>query len=380
MYARSLLVLIDGLGDDPIPAWDGLTPFERAEHPHMDRLAAQGKLEEVSVCGQDLVPGSLTCILRLLGVPKEKIPANRAYLELLAEGRDVSEYEMVLRCNVISQDSAGRLVSFNGMGLTPRELREIAGLFNHFAHTIEFLHLSDYRNLLIMNRKKAVLDVLTAPPHESMGMVVDDLLADLKAASLEMKVFTQEADRLLQKYSRNDLRYRLYPWGASCRTEFPSFRALHGMDGALVGQTEIVRGIGKALGMEVPPLQYCTADIDTDVREKLAVTRRMLSRYPFVMTHFNGTDEAAHRHDYEGKARFISRIDREFLGPLLERGTDSLQIVICGDHVTSSVTGRHTRGKGPVLSAWISGTGTAAPVRGDDDLLEFIRKVGKQNG
>lgn len=157
MYARSLLVLIDGLGDDPIPAWDGLTPFERAEHPHMDRLAAQGKLEEVSVCGQDLVPGSLTCILRLLGVPKEKIPANRAYLELLAEGRDVSEYEMVLRCNVISQDSAGRLVSFNGMGLTPRELREIAGLFNHFAHTIEFLHLSDYRNLLIMNRKKPSL-------------------------------------------------------------------------------------------------------------------------------------------------------------------------------------------------------------------------------
>lgn len=74
MYARSLLVLIDGLGDDPIPAWDGLTPFERAEHPHMDRLAAQGKLEEVSVCGQDLVPGSLTCILRLLGVPKEKFP------------------------------------------------------------------------------------------------------------------------------------------------------------------------------------------------------------------------------------------------------------------------------------------------------------------
>ena len=50
MYARSLLVLIDGLGDDPIPAWDGLTPFERAEHPHMDRLAAQGTLEEVSVC------------------------------------------------------------------------------------------------------------------------------------------------------------------------------------------------------------------------------------------------------------------------------------------------------------------------------------------
>jgi 2,3-bisphosphoglycerate-independent phosphoglycerate mutase len=271
-------------------------------------------------------------------------------------------------------------VSFNGMGLSDRELKEIAGLFNHFAHTIEFLHLSDYRNLLIMNRKEAVLDVTTAPPHESMGMIVDELLAALKDASLEMKVFTEEADRMLQKYSRNDLTYRLYPWGASCRTEIPSFRTLHGIDGAVVGQTEIVRGIGKALGMEVPELQYCTADIDTDVREKLAVTRRMLEQYPFVLVHFNGTDEAAHRHDYEGKAQFISRIDREFLGPLLEHGTDPLRILICGDHVTSSVTGRHTRGRGPVVAAVLGGTGPAAPLRNYHDMIEFMRKVGEQHG
>lgn len=376
---RSLLILIDGLGDDPIPAWNGLTPFERASHPHMDRLAARGRTDAVSICEADVVPGSLTCILRLLGVPKEDFPANRAYLELLAQDRDVSEYEMVLRCNVISQDSAGRLVSFNGMGLSGRELEEIAGLFNHFAHTIEFLHLSDYRNLLIMNRKDAVLQVQTAPPHESMGMPVDELLAELKDASLEMKVFTEKADHLLERYNRNGLTYRLYPWGASCRTEIPSFRSLHGLDGAIVAQTEIVRGIGKALRMEVPPLSYCTADIDTDVREKLAVTCRMLHRYPFVMTHFNGTDEAAHRHDYEGKARFISRIDKEFLGPLLEHVTEPLRILICGDHVTSSVTGRHTRGKGQVLTAIAGGEGSVPSIRNYHDIIEFLRKAVDEN-
>ena len=35
---RSLLVLIDGLGDSPIPAWQGQTPFEHAVHPAMDAL------------------------------------------------------------------------------------------------------------------------------------------------------------------------------------------------------------------------------------------------------------------------------------------------------------------------------------------------------
>ena len=323
-----LIILIDGLGDDPIPAWNGLTPFTRAFHPNMDRLIREGRLSQVSICETDVVPESLTCILRLLGVPKEAFPTNRAYLELLAQNRDVSEYEMVLRCNVVSQDSSGRLVSFNGMGLP-----------------------------------------------------VEELLAELKSSSLAMKLFMQETDRILEQYNRNDLTYRLYPWGASCRTEMPSFETLNGMKGALVCQTEIVRGIGKALKMEVPELSYCTADTDTNIREKLAVTRKMLARFPFVMTHFNGTDEAAHRHDYEGKAEFISRIDKEFLEPLLDTAEEPLRIVVCGDHVTSSVTGKHTRGRGPVIAAE---TRTGHPLNRNietyRDITDFLMKESEYDG
>ena len=370
-----LIILIDGLGDDPIPAWNGQTPFSRAFHPNIDRLIREGKLSQVSICEEDVVPESLTCILRLLGVPKEAFPTNRAYLELLAQNRDVSEYEMVLRCNVVSQDSSGRLVSFNGMGLSFREMETMAGQFSSLTPDIEFIHLSGYRNLLVMDRNESVLRIQTAPPHESMGLPVEELLAELKSSSLAMKLFMQETDQILQQYNRNDLTYKLYPWGASCRTEMPSFETLNGMKGALVCQTEIVRGIGKALKMEVPELSYCTADTDTNIREKLAVTRKMLARFPFVMTHFNGTDEAAHRHDYEGKADFISRIDKEFLEPLLDTAEEPLRIVICGDHVTSSVTGKHTRGRGPVIAAE---TKTGHPLERDietyHDIVDFLMK------
>lgn len=156
----------------------------------------------------------------------------------------------------------------------------------------------------------------------------------------------------------------------------PSFEELNGMKGALVCQTEIVRGIGKALRMEVPELAYCTADTDTNIREKLAVTRKMLAGFPFVMTHFNGTDEAAHRHDYEGKADFISRIDKEFLEPLLDTADEPLRIVICGDHVTSSVTGKHTRGKGPVITAETkTGCRPACAVETYRDIVDFLMKA-----
>ena len=51
-----LIILIDGLGDDPIPAWNGLTPFTRAFHPNMDRLIREGRLSQVSICETDVVP------------------------------------------------------------------------------------------------------------------------------------------------------------------------------------------------------------------------------------------------------------------------------------------------------------------------------------
>lgn len=359
---RSLLILIDGLGDDPIPAWEGSTPFLRAVHPAMDSLRGKNSeaISQVSISENDITPGSLTCILRLLGVPKEQIPKNRAYLELLSYGRDVSEYEMVLRCNLVSSDKAGRMVAFNCMGLNEEEMNDIAAKLCSFYHDVEFIHLSDYRNLIIMSREEKVLSSYTAPPHESMGLDTDSLLASLKESSLQMKLVMEQADRLMQAYGRDGLTYRLYPWGAATRTQMPSFNELNGLSGALVCRTEIVRGIGKGLKMHVPDLENGTADVDTDVAEKFAVTKKVLQEYPFVMAHFNGTDEAAHRHDFAGKAEFISRIDKEFVAPLLEELQEPLRIVICGDHVTSSVTGRHTRGTGPVLAA------TLYPVKGEE--------------
>ena len=68
---RSLLVIIDGLGDDPIPEWNGLTPFQYAEHKNMDELIRIGAYSEVSICEDDFIPESLSCILRLLGVQRQ---------------------------------------------------------------------------------------------------------------------------------------------------------------------------------------------------------------------------------------------------------------------------------------------------------------------
>lgn len=63
---RSLLVIIDGLGDDHIPALNGLTPFQYAEHKNIDTLIKLGTYSEVSICENDFIPESLSCIARLV--------------------------------------------------------------------------------------------------------------------------------------------------------------------------------------------------------------------------------------------------------------------------------------------------------------------------
>ena len=185
---RSLLVIIDGLGDDPIPEWKGATPFDHAEHKNIDKLIKIGAYSHVSICEDDFLPESLACILRLLGVPKKDFPKNRAYLELLANNRDISEYEMVFRCNLVSIDECGTLVSFNGGELNSFEMAEAAKACNEFWQGIEFLHLSAYRNLLIMDKERHIIDnCFIAPPHESIGQNIELLLGEIKQKSLLLK-------------------------------------------------------------------------------------------------------------------------------------------------------------------------------------------------
>lgn len=370
---HSLMVIIDGLGDDPIDNFGGKTPFEYAEHPNINRLLQSGTYSEISICGSDFQAESLGCILRLLGVEQKDFPLNRAYLELLANGRDISEYEMVLRCNLASVDCEGRLVSFNAMGLTAEEMAEAASVCNKLWQGIEFLHLSEYRNLLILDKDRQILhDCCIAPPHESMGQNIDLLLSGLKDKSLLLKTFIDETTEKLKCFARNGVTYSIYPWGPSERKVLPSFYGLHGISGAAVCKAEIVRGIARALKMPAPELEGTTADIDTNISAKTTQTLKFLKDYDFVVAHFNGSDEAAHRYDYRGKADFITRIDREFIGPVMQEIMQPLKIVICGDHVTSCITGRHSANKVPVIAAAVNYDNNVPVIGTYHDIHKFL--------
>lgn len=371
---RSLLLLIDGLGDDPIAVWNGQTPYEHARHPAMDALLQQGSLGYLSICEHDIIPESCSCILRLLGVAKKDIPHNRAYLELLANNRDVSEYEMVLRCNLAAVDESGRLAAFNGQGLTAVQMSEAASLCDGVLKDIEFIHLSEYRNLLVLNKEATVLACDVKPPHESVGENAGQLLQELRQRSLSINYFLQETAKRLLPFGHDGLHYELYPWGPSARQGMPSFEALHGLRGGAVCKAEIVRGIAKALKMDVLTPLTATGDVDTDIHAKAEGALTLLEQDDFVIAHFNGSDEAAHRYDYQAKADFIARIDAQFVQTIAAQYKEPLKIVICGDHVTSSVTGKHSDGCTPVIAGYLNTSGQHIELNSYRDILNFLMK------
>lgn len=372
---RSLLVLIDGLGDDPIAAFNGKTPFEEATHFNIDKLMADGgMMSEFSICEDDIVPESCSCILRLLGISKENIPKSRSYLELLANGRDISEFEMVLRCNLVAVDDKGTLMGFNGYGLSAEDMKAAAEACNSIFAKVEFIHLSEYRNLIILDKEADVLSCEIPPPHEHVGENINVLLHGINTKSLVLKCFLREAEKRLQRFSHDNIHYQLYPWGCAERHEMPSFYELHGISGGAVCKAEIVHGIAKALKMAVTVPLKATGDIDTDITAKADAVLQMLADNEFVIAHFNGSDEASHRYDAEGKKAFIEKIDELFMARILNEYKGPLNILICGDHVTSSVSGKHDRGNVPVVAGCINYNGKILGMNNYHDILNFLMR------
>ncbi|MBF0441260.1 MAG: phosphoglycerate mutase [Oligoflexales bacterium] len=338
---KAMLVVIDGLHDEGIEILGGRSSFEYAFHPNIDALARGGERGFLAPSSNETSPESMSSILSLLGVRRDHFPSGRAAFELVSHGYGLKDDEVVMRCNLVAEDSMGRLKSFNGGGLSKCRLKRTGEILSG-SRGIRFIHLSGYRNLIVMNRRLLNgCSRFPAPPHESVGENLDGLLSGIFSSSPGLRDFAEMASRAISVFGDEDTRYRLYPWGMSERAEVPSFENMYGKRGAAVCAAEIARGIALSLGMSVPGLDGITSDTDTDLSAKARAALSLLSDHDFVLVHINGTDEVSHRRDVMGKVKFIEKIDDEFAGALVDGPLGGVNIMFCSDHATSPISGRH---------------------------------------
>ena len=152
---KYILVIGDGMADNPLAALNGKTPLEHASIPTIDRLAAQGILGNVRNCPVEFQPGSDVAIMSIFGCSPNKYYSGRAPLEAAAQGIFLNPGDAAFRCNNITISEDGdfmdkTILSHSAGGIGGQEAMELVNWL--FAHP-EFSRLAEKAGMKIYPAK-----------------------------------------------------------------------------------------------------------------------------------------------------------------------------------------------------------------------------------
>lgn len=300
-----ILCVIDGMTDPD---------FSVSDYPNLSTMRI---LEYRDNCGGS-EPETLNCVLSLLGV-KEIPHFLRGYIEALGAGVAVLEDDLILRGSYYSLDE-------NGCCDSPEKAPE-----SFFDSGFDYHFLGGNQCLLVFHGlSKEVEQLKTFSPIESAGREAKSLCP----------IGCEEVKCCFEHFLTSNSCMLL--WGQSVMAKIELFA----VSAAAVCKKNIVKGIAKALKMQLIEPQNATADTDTDLMEKAKSALTAAEQYPFVLLHINGADEAAHRKNGLEKRKFLSLVDEKVLSRLL---ASQHKIIVAADHGCDFYTGAHTNALQPVF-------------------------------
>ncbi len=330
---KKMLIILDGMDDEPNPNLGNLTPSHYADMPALRYMRKNGVISMQNTIPAGNQPGTDVAVLNILGYNIPENFSSRSWLEALGCGIEAKEDDLCLRCNLISH-SNGLLTSHCGEGVSSQQCHEIIDtLNNRFGNRgLEFHGNGSFRNLLIVHDSNA--SIKANPPHTLLGMPRSKLLieSDDKELADTLNQCIIESRDLLKDYPANGI--SLWAPGSSIHLE------KYKEKGALISAVNLMKGIGKAIGLYVPEVKGATGDENTDYRAKLQAALSALESYDFVLLHVEAPDEISHKRDSLKKVSVLEDIDRELLAPLLKENIE-LEVTVQSDHATSSLSGMH---------------------------------------
>jgi len=329
---KRLLIIIDGMDDEPIPAFGGHTPSYHAHMPALRYMRQYGEVSRLTTIPPGCVAGTEVAVLRILGYDFQAGCSSRAWFEALGAGISVGDADLCLRCNLISH-SKGGLTSHSGAGMSAKESAEIIDILNsNFgSERMKFYGTGDFRSLLILRACRA--NVAATPTHTLVGHQLSELLVSSDDTSLAQTLNETiiNSAKVLAGHKANGISL----WAPGRPMQFP-----RQTEGAVIAGVNIMKGIGRAVGMTVYEVEGATGDEDTDYQAKYNAAMSALREHDFVLLHVEAPDEASHQRDSLKKVRILEDIDRQILTPLL-REEINVDVTVQADHVTSSISGRH---------------------------------------
>ena len=348
------------MADYPLEELQGRTPLEVAKTPHMDYIAQNGQVGWVKTIPDKMAPASDVANLSILGYEPAKFYSGRGPLEAANMGVALKEDEVAFRCNLVTCGD-DKMLNYSAGHISNKEARIlIQDLDKQLgSNAVRFYPGVSYRHLMVAkDLEPSLLKVKCRPPHDITGQSISKNLPRGKNAKFLIDLM-QKAASFLQDHEINKVRVDLkenpansiWLWGQGKRLDLPTFKDRYGLSGSVISAVDLIKGIGKTIGLEPINVPGATGYYDTDYLAKARYAIESLENKDFVFVHVEAPDEAGHNGDLRAKITAIERFDAQVVGQILEhfRNRTDFRILVLPDHYTPISVKTHTAE--PVLFA-----------------------------
>ena len=362
---KYILVIGDGMADNPVEELSGKTPIEAANIPNMDKLAMEGMLGSVKNVPEGLPPGSDTAILSIFGCDPNYCYTGRAPLEAAATGIKLQPGDAAYRCNMVTYEDGDmpfeekRILSHSAGSISGEDsIKIITELFSD----AEFREKADEAGLIVhpapsfrhlaVQRAVDIKGINLIPPHDHLGEKIGGLLPSGCSNAKVLKDLMVLAHKKLDHLPINEERRKagkmpangIWFWAEGTAVALPNFVENYGKTGGVVSAVPLCHGIAALTGLEMISVPGATGELETNYEGKVDAAIDELGTHDFVAVHLEAPDECTHNGDLPGKLQAIENLDSLIVGPLVEKLRENswdFRMLILSDHKTLTSTRGH---------------------------------------
>ena len=352
---KYVIVLADGMADEPLQQLGGKTPMEVANTPTMDELAKRGQVGLVSTVPQNMKPGSDVANLCVMGYDPASCYSGRSPLEALSVGVAMVDTDVIFRCNIVTvtedelyeektilDHSSGEISTEDADVL----MDAVRAAFNN--EEFSFYTGTSYRHITVWKNGE-VLDL--EPPHDHLGQVIGQFLPE----NPKFRAMMEKSFEVLNNHPLNVKRAAegknkansLWFWGAGTKPALQNFKEKTGLNGTMISAVDLLKGIAVGSGMQVVNVPGATGSLDTNYEGKAQAALEALLEggSDFVYIHVEAPDEMGHQGEMQHKIQSIEYIDEKIIAAVkkgLDAAGEAYRILVLPDHPTPIRCRTHT--------------------------------------
>lgn len=360
---KYIVVLGDGMADEPIEELGGKTPLEYADTKTMDMLSQKGEVGMVHTIPDGMKPGSDTANLSVLGYDPKKYYSGRSPLEALSIGVPMEESDIAIRCNIVTisdkeeQFEEKTIIDHSSDEISTEDCAVLLHAVQEKLQneTYQFYVGTSYRHCLIWSGGQVV--ELT-PPHDVLGQKIGQYLPK----DADLRRMMEESYQILKDHPLNVERKKngLNPanccwfWGAGTKPALSDFTKKTGKKGLMISAVDLLKGIAVGAGMGVAKVEGANGGLHTNYegKAKAAVDGVLKQGYDFAYIHVEAPDEMGHQGSVKKKVQSIEYLDARVIRSVVEAmdaSGEDYRLLILPDHPTPIRVRTHTAGSVPYL-------------------------------